>query len=286
MTNRRSWLQKMEDYYTRPVPTEVEKRLARSPDTALTNNRKYTTAGYLQSYSDDYNQEVRSEGFVNNTDYQFLSSYCIESLMELLAREGMNRFDGLMKRQKHIGRNGRAQMIDRLFLVATNVKIEDKQIVYQAASYMDRFYNSSRVPEHSQDDFCLTAYVGLFLASKNSEVEPLSLRDIRDHFLKGSFGRKEIIEREYQIRRICKYENEVSLLFDFMMTFVKIWKLGVIKALPEKQHIKSTYDFMCHVETVAYDFTKSLLVDAESLKYCQSLLISGIVSASLEIAIR
>lgn len=48
----------------------------------------------------------------------------------------------------------------------------------------------------------------------------------------------------------------------------------------------STYKFMCEVESAAYDFTKSLLVDPEILQYKASLVVASVISAALEIYLR
>lgn len=54
-------------------------------------------------------------------------------------------------------------------------------------SYIDRYCMKTRFPERQSDEICLTAYVALFIASKNSEVEPLSVHDVRNHFLNGTY---------------------------------------------------------------------------------------------------
>lgn len=91
---------------------------------------------------------------------------------------------------------------------------------------MDRFFATSDYQCKNLADCCLTSYSSLFIASKNSEVEPLSLRDIRDHFLNGHYDRPAIVKREYLIRQCVKYENEVPYLFDFVMLFMKLWKMS------------------------------------------------------------
>lgn len=48
----------------------------------------------------------------------------------------------------------------------------------------------------------------------------------------------------------------------------------------------TTYKFVCDVETAVYDFTKSLLIDAESLKYRQSIMVVALISATIEITLR
>ena len=40
------------------------------------------------------------------------------------------------------------------------------------------------------------------------------------------------------------------------------------------------------METAAYDFTKSLLADAQSMKYKSSISVAAIISASIEVILR
>ena len=148
----------------------------------------------------------------------------------------------------------------------------------------DRYYNLSTEKVKGVQDLLLTAHVSLFVASKNSEVEPLSLRDIRDHFLEGNFTRADIIKREKQIRSHISYENEVSYLFDFTMLYAKVWKVACQNKLKSK--LVTTYRFLCDVETAVYDLTKSLLSDAESLKFRQSILVAALFTAAIEISLR
>jgi len=74
--------------------------------------------------------ELREDGFINNIDYMYLKSYAVEHLVDLLDREKFNRYDALMHKQTEITRVGRAKIIDTLFSVAQNLKIDDKSIVY------------------------------------------------------------------------------------------------------------------------------------------------------------
>jgi hypothetical protein len=57
-------------------------------------------------------------------------------------------------------------------------------------------------------------------------VEPLCLKDVRNHFLNKSYSCSEIIQKERDIRKAIDYENEVSTLFDFVMLYMKIWKMA------------------------------------------------------------
>ena len=73
-------------------------------------------------------------------------------------------------------------------------------------------------------------------------------------------------------------------MFDFVMLYMKIWKLGCQSKIAVKNNwYLSTYKFVCEVESAAYDFTKSLLIDAESLKYKSSMLVAAVISISIEI---
>lgn len=82
----------------------------------------------------------------------------------------------------------------------------------------------------------------------------------------------------------CDNINEVSTHFDFVMYYLKTWKLACQNKIAEKkQWYYSTYKFLCDVEMAVYDYIKSLLIDAESLKYPPSVCVAAIVSASIEI---
>lgn len=53
-----------------------------------------------------------------------------------------------------------------------------------------------------------------------------------------------------------------------------------------RQRLLSTYRFICEIETTVYDFSKSVLADVESLQYRPSLLVAGLISATLEITLK
>lgn len=179
-------------------------------------------------------QEIREEGFINQSDSCYLKQYAIEHLIDLLARERLNRFDDLLTKQTDIGRLGRASIVDRLFQVAQNIKIDDKSVVFQAVSLLDRYYDQKSLTVKPSSDCLLTGYTTLFIASKNSEVEPLSLSDIKNHFLQKNYERSQILQKELDIRQATNYENEVSTLFDFVMLYMKIWKMGCQYKISEK----------------------------------------------------
>ncbi len=41
-------------------------------------------------------QEIREDGFINSFDRSYLDSYAIENMMDLISREELNRYDGLL----------------------------------------------------------------------------------------------------------------------------------------------------------------------------------------------
>lgn len=47
-----------------------------------------------------------------------------------------------------------------------------------------------------------------------------------------------------------------------------------------------TYDFLCTVEAVCYDYTKSVLIDGNSLKFNGSIIVASLVSASIEVVFK
>jgi len=94
----------------------------------------------------------------------------------------------------------------------------------------------------------------------------------------------DIILREHAIRWSCDNENEVTTHFDFVMFYLKTWKLACQNKIGDKDKLYyATYKFLCDVEMVAYDYIKSLLIDVESLRFSPSLSVAAIVSASIEI---
>ena len=152
---------------------------------------------------------------------------------------------------------------------------------------MDRYYSQSQLNVKPLADAYLTGFTSLFIASKNSEIEPLSLSDIKNHFLNKNYTREQILAKEREIRHAVNFENEVSTHFEFVLLYIKIWKMGCQKHIKNKNEMfMSTYKFMCEVESAAYDFTKSLITDPEILTYKPSLVVAAIISVTLEIYLK
>jgi hypothetical protein len=49
------------------------------------------------------------------------------------------------------------------------------------------------------------------------------------------------------------------------------------------KYYEQTYMFMTDLEALVYDYTKSILIDAEALKFKPSIIVCGVISISFEI---
>ena len=179
-------------------------------------------------------------------------------------------------------------MINELFFHAQQLNIDDKSIVFLATSLMDRYFSQTQLSSTLQDSL-LTAYTCLFIASKNSDVEPMSLKFFKNVFnLNFKYSHEEILNKEFEIRKATNYDNQFSTLFDFLLLYIRIWKAGCQKIISKKsQWYTSTHKFLCEVELTAYFFVKSLLIDANSVKkFKGSISVAAIISASIELILR
>ena len=103
----------------------------------------------------------------------------------------------------------------------------------------------------------------------------------------NQFSKSDILKKEKEIRKSCKYENEVPTMFDFIMIFLKMWKLGCQEAIKNKSQLYiGTYNFLCSVEAVCYDYTKSVLIDGNLLKHSPSIIVASLVSGSIEVVLK
>lgn len=69
----------------------------------------------------------------------------------------------------------RAAIIDWIFEATSKLNIEDKSVIFQTVSLMDRYYISQRKTQ-PKEELQLVAVSCLFMASKNMEVEPIDLK--------------------------------------------------------------------------------------------------------------
>lgn len=85
-----------------------------------------------------------------------------------------------------------------------------------------------------------------------------------------------------------QYENEVTTAFDFVIFYTKMWKMycdKVCTKLSLKKYI-ATARFLSEIEMMAYDFTKSVLVDAEVMSYKPSLIVAALITISIELSLK
>ena len=116
----------------------------------------------------------------------------------------------------------------------------------------------------------------------------MSIKDLTQYLLKNyNFDKKteRIIHKEMRIRNSVNHENEVSTMFDFLLYYMKIWKQKTQEVLKRDycSIFPFIYDFICDVEATAYDLTKSLLIDAESHEFNNSISVISIISVSIDI---
>ena len=71
----------------------------------------------------------------------YLKMYGRELYEDMTENEYKSQYNALLTNQVKITRQLRAAVIDWLFEVGAKIKIEDKQVLFQAVSLMDRFYN-------------------------------------------------------------------------------------------------------------------------------------------------
>lgn len=144
----------------------------------------------------------------------------------------------------------------------------------------------------AEQEVLIAGMTALLQASKNQEVEPLSLSDVCDFFLHKHFHlvvpKSRLLDKEIEMRRAIEYQTEVTTLFDYVMYFIKIWKINCQDRLQEQGQpfYEDMYDFFGSIEALAYDFSKSLLIDAHCLSYKASISICALISVSIELYLR
>ena len=78
-----------------------------------------------------------------------------------------------------------------MFQIAQEVNIDDKTLVYQAASLMDRYYEHGVIFPKSYSDCYLTGFTALLIAVKNSEFHHnLRLNCVKNRYLSNNYSRK------------------------------------------------------------------------------------------------
>ena len=159
------------------------------------------------------------------------------------------------------------------------MNIEDRTVIYQAINLMDRYYE---VLPHSmpQKDLQLTAVTALFIASKNLEVEPLDMKACVRDLCYNKYSKQEFLNKEAEIRLAINYEVEAPTGLDFIMLYVRLIKLEFEKAT---NCITQTSQFLFDVQTIAYDYFKSITIDASILKYRPSVIAATCINLGFQL---
>ena len=73
------------------------------------------------------------------------------------------------------------------------------------------------------------------------------------------------------------------------MFYVKIWKVSCqdhIQKVNKQEIYKLVYEFISEIETQVYDYTKSVLIDADVLQYNASIIVCSLISITIEIFLK
>jgi hypothetical protein len=143
-----------------------------------------------------------------------------------------------------------------------------------------------KIRQGSYQDLIAAGFTGFFLASKNTEVQPVSMNDMTRILLRGeSIGSEEILSKEHAIRRSINYENEVATMFEFIMFYIKIWKVACQDKLmlTNGYHLEQVYVFLSEIEAATYDFTKSVLIDCDSMRFKPSVIVCGLICLTIKL---
>jgi len=81
----------------------------------------------------------------------YLRLYGRELFDDMIENEYRSQFNALLTNQVKITRQLRAAVIDWLFEVGSKINIEDKQVLFQAVSLMDRYYTTQQTSLPSKD---------------------------------------------------------------------------------------------------------------------------------------
>jgi len=139
----------------------------------------------------------------------------------------------------------------------------------------------------------LIGHTALWDMSKVLEVTPITLTDLTE-FILSEFHVKEIevLQAEQELRGATGYENEVATTFDFLIWYMKAWRL---KSMWEFEKIKVGLDYVCYdeifnffttFEQIGYDFSKAMLLDAEILEFKPSIMMAGVISVAIELYLK
>ena len=92
----------------------------------------------------------------------------------------------------------------------------------------------------------VSGFTCLFMTSKNFEVDPLSVNDVAEFLLGSKSKRESVRQKEHEIRTSLGYINESATMFEFLLLYMKIWKIACHERLMPT--FQRSYEFI-------YDFT-------------------------------
>lgn len=101
--------------------------------------------------------------------------------------------------------------------------------------------------------------------------------------------RQCIVEKEIEFRKVSEYENEVATYFDFVMYYIRLWKLcchnEMKRLIPYSCYtcLKASYEMLPMVEQICYDLSKSVLIDCELMCFRPSVVICALFTQSIEL---
>ena len=95
-------------------------------------------------------------------------------------------------------------MIDWIFEVGGKLGIKDKSVIYLALSLMDRFYEAQD-EELPTKDLQLTAVTSLFIASKNTDVDPIDLQTCCKTLCFNKYSKSQFLNKEAAIRKAIDF---------------------------------------------------------------------------------
>lgn len=147
---------------------------------------------------------------------------------------------------------------------------------------MDRYY-AKAADDLPAKDLQLTAVTALFIASKNLEVDPLDLQTCCKTLCFSKYAKSAFLKKETEIRRAALYENECPSALDFLMFYIRCVKKYIQQDASMGSYQTELNLFLQEVQTISYDLTKSLIVDASLMKYKPSILANTVLFLGMQL---
>ena len=105
-------------------------------------------------------------------------------------------------------------------------------------------------------------------------MEPLDLKTCVRDLCYNKYSKAAFLQKESEIRLATNYEVEAPTGLDFIMLYVRFIKLEFQKTA---DCLKETSHFLFEMQTIAYDYFKSITIDASMLKYRPSVIASACI---------